>query len=269
MDIAWTIAELCGAPDARAARSPLVGRSLLAEADPARAVYFSTWLGDTRLGRILGTDKVTYDAVFGTWGRFDLARDPREQHDLATTLDEGARQDLARELLGAKWNVDDFYRMGDQAEVRAMRRDQLPEHGAPIGVTFDGCIRLVRAHVDAEVDANRWLPAQLMFEVLARSGRDLVLEFDVRQGEQTRRAQIPRDPNRFPVAQWRAGDRIVLPISVYCGEFWASAGEACLQLSVVDADTEERITPVPDAESAAKARDGAVMVGRFRVRGNR
>jgi hypothetical protein len=93
VDVAPTIADLCGASDPGCL---VQGESLLRRPDGARPRYMSSFFDDVSCARLVGDDKLIFWPAGRQARRFDLASDPKEEHGLL--LDTGEFERLIAPL---------------------------------------------------------------------------------------------------------------------------------------------------------------------------
>ncbi|MAE75964.1 MAG: hypothetical protein CMJ85_03725 [Planctomycetes bacterium] len=236
LDVAQTIADVCGVPGARAYRGPGLGVSVLGPLVAKRRVYLSSWLHDGDLGVVRANgdsiDKTIWQHRFDRFTQFDLVRDPLERVDLGSDLAPAERRALADELLGFKWSIDEWYRDSDRREILAMRRDVLPEDGQSINAQWADTVRLVRVKAPESVVLNRHFRIELGFEVTGSVTSDPTLEIRLRQGTRVQRAPCVRDPNRFPVRDWKRGDKILLPLLIHAAPYLVRAGDLDIEVAL-------------------------------------
>jgi arylsulfatase A-like enzyme len=92
----------------------LPGQSMLAPVAPDRSLFFSVWREEKSLALRRGSKKYIYHFRHEPLEEFDLASDPREEHDLGAKLSEADGEKIEAELLGWQKGVGDTFLAGQR-----------------------------------------------------------------------------------------------------------------------------------------------------------
>jgi arylsulfatase A-like enzyme len=111
IDILPTIADALGF-DIQGGYLP--GQSMLAPVAPDRSLYFSVWREEKSLALRRGSTKYIYHFRREPIEMFDLASDPREEHDLGARLTDSESEKVEAELLAWQKGVGDTFLNGKQ-----------------------------------------------------------------------------------------------------------------------------------------------------------
>ena len=245
IDVAPTVVELLGL---KVASGQFFGQSLMAPALD-RVLHVSCWYENRCLGRLQGDKKFIYYYGLNPNQYFDLAQDPGERHNLASSLDPAQADGWVKEMEAWKKDLQSLYATHKRMSGGGYVLFERPDPDQTLDAAFGDKLEVIGYELPGEVSAGSKTTLSVYFAVKKNMGWHWKIKLDLedQQGGE-HRLSVKSTEEDHPLYTWVPGQFMKVDLEFKVPRA-AAEGQGDLRLFIGQGQDKRMGTKGEDADS--------------------